>query len=108
MIRPASDGPHRATLLKAGSDIVFQLHYTPNGKATTDQTKIGLIFAKEPPKERLMGGNSALMRFAIPPDDPNISIDGRVDLCQYDCESGQHDAARASARQSVRVQHHPS
>jgi hypothetical protein len=85
VIRPASDGPHRATLLKAGSDIVFQLHYTPNGKATTDKTKIGLIFAKEPPKERLMGGNSALMRLAIPPGDPNFKMTA-VSTVPYDCE----------------------
>jgi hypothetical protein len=74
VIRPASDGPHRATLLKAGSDIVFQLHYTPNGKATTDQTEIGLIFAAEPPKEKLMGGNSALMRLVLPPNSDNITL----------------------------------
>jgi hypothetical protein len=85
VIRPASDGPHRATLLKAGSDIVFQLHYTPNGKPTTDKTKIGLIFAKEPPKERLMGGNSALMRLAIPPGDSNFKMTA-VSTVPYDCE----------------------
>jgi hypothetical protein len=85
VIRPASEGPHRATLLKAGSDLVFQLHYTPNGKATTDQTEIGLIFAKEPPKEKLMGGNSALMRFAIPPGDPNYEMHA-VSTVPYDCE----------------------
>ncbi|QDV25174.1 redoxin family protein [Aureliella helgolandensis] len=26
----------------------FQMHYTPNGTATTDQTRIGLVFAKVP------------------------------------------------------------
>ena len=43
IVPPAN--PHVATLLKAGSDIVFQIHYTPNGKATTDQTKVGFIFS---------------------------------------------------------------
>jgi hypothetical protein len=85
VIRPASDGPHRATLLKAGSDIVFQLHYTPNGKATTDKTKIGLIFAKEPPKERLMGGNSMQTTLAIPAGDPNFEQHA-VSTVPYDCE----------------------
>jgi hypothetical protein len=85
VIRPVSEGPHRATLLKAGSDIVFQLHYTPNGKATTDKTKIGLIFAKEMPKERLMGGNSALMRFNIPANDANYEMHA-VSTVPYDCE----------------------
>ncbi|SRR5579883_505478 len=85
VIRPAGEGPHRATLLKAGSDIVFQLHYTPNGKATTDKTKIGLIFAKEPPKERLMGGNSALLRLTIPANDPNFKLQA-TSTVPYDCE----------------------
>jgi hypothetical protein len=76
VIRPASEGPHRATLLKAGSEIVFQLHYTPNGHATTDKTKIGLIFAKEPPKEKLMGGNSAIIGagLKIPAGDDNYKV----------------------------------
>lgn len=33
-----------AKKLPAGSDLVFQLHYTPNGKRTVDRTKIGLKF----------------------------------------------------------------
>ena len=31
--------------------IVFQMHYTPNGKAQKDRSSIGLIFAKKPPDE---------------------------------------------------------
>jgi Copper type II ascorbate-dependent monooxygenase, C-terminal domain len=81
---PPTGGPHRATLLKAGSDLVFQLHYTPNGTPVDDQTKIGIIFAKEPPKERLLGGNSAAYRFAIPPGDPNYEVDG-TSTVNYDC-----------------------
>jgi hypothetical protein len=86
VVLPAkSDGPRRATLLKAGSDIVFQLHYTPNGTATTDKTKIGIIFAKDAPSRRLVGGNSAAMRFAIPPGDSNYQIEASSTL-QYDCD----------------------
>ena len=77
--------PRRATLVKAGSDIIFQLHYTPNGKATTDKTKIGIIFAKDAPATRLVGGNSASLRFAIPPGDPNYKIEASSTL-QYDCD----------------------
>src|SRR5208282_4042098 len=40
----------QAKLIPAGSDIIFQMHYTPFGKETTDRSKIGLVFAKEPPK----------------------------------------------------------
>ncbi|MGH9662751.1 MAG: thiol-disulfide isomerase, partial [Bryobacteraceae bacterium] len=34
----------RGILVKAGSDLVVQMHYTATGKAVTDRTKIGLIF----------------------------------------------------------------
>src|SRR5262249_37507694 len=36
-----------AKLIPAGSDLVFQLHYTPNGKMRTDRSRVGFIFAKE-------------------------------------------------------------
>src|SRR5258708_6071157 len=39
--------PGEAKLVKAGSDIVLQMHYTANGKPATDKSRIGLIFAKE-------------------------------------------------------------
>ena len=38
-----------AKKLPAGATVSFQIHYTPNGKATQDQLKMGLIFAKETP-----------------------------------------------------------
>ena len=39
------DIDHSARLIRAGSDIVLQLHYTPNGKtAMADRTKVGLTF----------------------------------------------------------------
>jgi hypothetical protein len=83
--QPPGDFPRRGTLLKAGSDIVLQLHYTPNGKATFDQTKIGIIFAKEKPESRLLGGNSAAYTFKIPPGDPAYKVEATSTL-QYDCD----------------------
>jgi hypothetical protein len=41
--------PGQARLVKAGSDVVFQLHYTTNGKPGADRTRIGLIFARSRP-----------------------------------------------------------
>src|SRR5262249_12964422 len=41
---------HAAKLFKAGTDIVFQLHYSPNGKAVTDRPRIGFTVAKEEPQ----------------------------------------------------------
>lgn len=39
-----------AKLLPAGSRIWLQIHYEPNGTATEDQTRMGIVFASEPPK----------------------------------------------------------
>ena len=56
----------QAMLLKAGSDIVFQMHYTTNGKAGPDQSKLGLVFAKEPVKQRVHMLQVQNGRFTIP------------------------------------------
>lgn len=45
---PTAGAPARAILLKAGSDIVLQIHYTTNGHAASDRTSVGLIFEKHP------------------------------------------------------------
>jgi hypothetical protein len=44
-------------LLKKGSSLALQLHYTTNGKATTDASEIGIWFYPEdqPPAERMSG-----------------------------------------------------
>jgi len=59
--------PGTARLIKAGSSIVFQMHYTTNGEATKDRTSIGLIFTREPPTRTLVTGNALNARFVIPP-----------------------------------------
>ena len=42
-------------LLKKGSYLVFQMHYTTMGTATTDRTELGLYFAKTPPAREQIG-----------------------------------------------------
>jgi hypothetical protein len=44
-----------AIRLPKGSSLVFQMHYTTIGKETTDRTRMGLIFAKQPPTMALSG-----------------------------------------------------
>ncbi len=43
----------RAKKLPKGSTLIFQLHYTPNGQATQDRTKIGLVLAKTAPEHEV-------------------------------------------------------
>lgn len=63
--------PGYAKRLPAGSRLSFQIHYTPNGKATTDQVKIGLIFAKEPPRHEVHVAAVVQPQLKIPPGEAN-------------------------------------
>jgi hypothetical protein len=70
--RPAYElPPGTAFLVKAGSDFVLQFHYTTNGTAATDRSRIGLIFAKTQPAKRAFIAAITDTRFVIPPGDPN-------------------------------------
>ncbi|HEV2199463.1 MAG TPA: cytochrome c [Bryobacteraceae bacterium] len=59
--------PGKAKLIPAGSDIVFQMHYTANGTAAKDRTKFGMVLAKEPPEMRVARIYAANNTFVIPP-----------------------------------------
>jgi len=67
--------PGQARLIKAGSHLVFQMHYAANGHAAVDRTKIGLIFAKKPPTQRIMAMQAAAHWLQIPPGEANYKID---------------------------------
>ena len=56
-----------AKLLPANTKVRFQIHYTPNGTATLDQVKLGLIFAKEPPQHIVRVAGIVDHRISIPP-----------------------------------------
>jgi hypothetical protein len=66
--------PDSARLIKKGSNIVFQMHYTTNGQVSKDRTKIGFVFAKAPGKRELITGNAINARFVIPANDPNYEV----------------------------------
>jgi hypothetical protein len=66
--------PGTAKLIRKGSHIVFQMHYTTNGAAAKDRTRIGFIFAKEPAKTEIITGNAINTRFAIPAGDGNFEV----------------------------------
>jgi hypothetical protein len=63
-----------AKLLKAGSDLVFQMHYTPNGHAAKDKSYVGMIFAKEPATHRAQTGTATNSKFVIPAGDSNYEV----------------------------------
>ena len=67
-----------AYLVPGNTDIVVQMHYSPNGTAVTDVTKIGFTLAKSAPEHQLKmyglqpaGGTNNRETFHIPAGDPN-------------------------------------
>jgi mono/diheme cytochrome c family protein len=72
--------PGQAKLIKAGSDIAFQMHYTPHGHAVRDRTRLGIVFAKQPPKERVLTVSAVNDTFRIPPGDPNHRVDASLEV----------------------------
>jgi len=74
--------PGEGKLIKAGSDIVFEVHCTPNGKAVMDRTKLGLVFAKEKPPRRVQTLSASNGTFKIPPQDPDFRVDASFEIRQ--------------------------
>lgn len=69
-----------AKFIPAGSDLVFQMHYTTNGKAAADQSSVGLIFAKQPPSQRVLTLQLTNDHFVIPPGADDFRVEARGTL----------------------------
>jgi hypothetical protein len=65
-----------AKFVPKGSDIVFNIHYTAVGTEQDDLSKVGLVFAKQPPKKRywMSPGTPAAFNLVIPPGDDNAEV----------------------------------
>jgi len=66
-----------AKFVPAHSDLVFQMHYTTNGVLGSDQTSIGLVFAKQKPKQRVLTLQLANDHdtIPIPPNTANYRVE---------------------------------
>jgi hypothetical protein len=67
-----SDG--MAKLIPGGSDLIFEIHYTPNGKRASDRTSIGLVFAKKPPEKRVLTLQLNNDHFLIPAGEKDFRV----------------------------------
>jgi hypothetical protein len=70
--------PGRAILLPAGSDIVLQVHYNATGKATTDRTKVGMVFSRTEVTERVFQLGVVNPSFVIPPGAANYPVEADI------------------------------
>jgi hypothetical protein len=75
--------PGTAMLIKAGSVLTFQIHYTTNGEATSDRSSIGFVFAKRPPEVEVRATAFTNGRFVIPPGAPDHAVESGVSF-NYD------------------------
>jgi hypothetical protein len=69
-----------AKFVPAGSDLVFQMHYTTNGKSVADQSSVGMVFAKQPPSQRVLTLQLTNDHFVIPPGAGNFRVEARGTL----------------------------
>lgn len=69
-----------AKFIPSGSDLVFQMHYTTNGHPASDQTRIGVVFARQQPRQRVLTLQLTNDRFVIPPgaDDYRVEVHGTL------------------------------
>ena len=67
-----------ARMVKAGSKLVFQMHYTPNGTQQEDRSYLGMSFAKPAEVEHnAISGFAANFRLDIPPHDDDYVATSR-------------------------------
>ena len=73
--------PGSAIRIKAGSNFIFQIHYTSNGKATADRTSVGMIFAK-PPRQEIRTSAFYNPFFTLPAGSDNQEVDSAIQFNQ--------------------------
>jgi hypothetical protein len=61
----------QAKLIKKGSVLIFQVHYTTNGKPGKDRSSVGLIFSKVPVQKRVITAGAFARNLVIPAGAPN-------------------------------------
>ena len=72
--------PGMAKFIPAGSDLVIQMHYMAMGHAASDRTSVGLVFAKQPPRQRVLTLQLTNDHFVIPPQDSDYRVEARGTL----------------------------
>jgi peroxiredoxin/mono/diheme cytochrome c family protein len=71
-----------AKRIPAGAELVFELHYTPNGKMTIDRSAVGFVFAKTPPEREAITRGIANHKFEIAPGDANSEVHSSITVRQ--------------------------
>ena len=95
--------PGQAMLIKAGSILTFQVHYTANGTPANDQSSIGFIFAKEPPRQEVHSSAFVNATFAIPPGASDYLIDSAIEFNRARARSWRSSRTRTCAGRELGI-----
>ena len=79
-VRPEKYEPGLAKFVPAGSDLIFELHYTAIGTPVRDQSSVGIRIAKRPPEKRLVWGAALNTKFKIPAGAANRRVEAAVEF----------------------------
>jgi hypothetical protein len=71
-----------AMRLPAGATLILQSHYTANGKATSDRTRIGVKFASAKPQTEVRFASLINGTFVIPAGAPEHRVDAEMTIGQ--------------------------
>ena len=72
--------PATAKRLPANTRLLFQIHYVTTGVPAVDRTRLGIVFAKEPPRYELHTTSAFNRDFAIPPGAPNHEVSAEYEF----------------------------
>ena len=67
-----------AKRIPAGSTLVFNIHYTTDGEPGVDRSRLGLIFADEPPEREIRTGMILNPLFELPPGAANHEVEAEA------------------------------
>jgi hypothetical protein len=83
-VLPYPDGV--ATFLRKGSDMVMQVHFHPSGKEETDQSEIGIYFAKKPVEKVIAGIGLRKGGLYIPAGEKNYRVSMQLEPLPADVQ----------------------
>jgi hypothetical protein len=72
----------QAIRIRAGATLAFQIHYTANGKTASDQSSVGVIFAKEPPKTEIKIASFTNPTLLLPAGSENTEVPSAIQFTE--------------------------
>ncbi len=71
-----------ALLIRAGTILTFQMHYTAHGHEMKDRTTVGFKFAKEMPDEQIMASQFVNGSFTLPAGAKDVAVPAEIGVSQ--------------------------